>query len=115
MEFHESKRFSESDQKVALIDIDETICFYSGERRYDLSEPNEDNIEKINKLYESGWKVIYWTARGSVSGKDYYDHTKSQLDSWGCKYHDLVTGTSKNPKPHFDLIIDDKAKRIEEL
>jgi len=27
----------------------------------------------------------------------------------------LITGTSENPKPHFDLVIDDKAKRIEEL
>ena len=38
MKFHESKRFSDDGkQKVALVDIDETICFYSGERRYDLS------------------------------------------------------------------------------
>ena len=43
------------------------------------------------------------------------EHTRAQLDAWGCKYHDLVTGTSPNPKPHFDLIVDDKAKRIEEL
>ena len=116
MEFHESKRFSgEGKQKVALIDIDETICFYPKTRRYDLSEPNYDNIAKINKLYHDGWRVVYWTARGSVSGKDYSEHTRAQLNAWGCKYHDLVTGTSPNPKPHFDLIVDDKAKRIEEL
>ena len=30
-------------QKVALVDIDETICFYPGTRRYDLSEPNQEN------------------------------------------------------------------------
>ena len=116
MEFHESKRFTDDGkQKVALIDIDETICFYPGQRRYDLSEPNFDNIAKVNKLYDEGWRVIYWTARGSVSGKDYTVHTKSQLKAWGCKYHDLITGTSPQPKPHFDLIVDDKAKRIEEL
>ena len=116
MKFHESKRFSDDDkQKVALVDIDETICFYSGQRRYDLSEPNHENIAKINKLYDEGWKVVYWTARGSVSGRDYREHTAAQLEEWGCKYHDLVTGTSTNPKPHFDLVIDDKAKRIEEL
>ena len=116
MEFHEAKRMTEDGkQKVALVDIDETICFYPGTRRYDLSEPNQENIDKINKLYDEGWKIVYWTARGSVSRKDYTEHTRSQLDSWGCKYHDLVTGTSENPKPHFDLVIDDKAKRIEEL
>ena len=116
MEFHESKRFSETGKKrTVLVDIDETICFYSEERRYDLSQPNYANIAKINKLYDSGWNVIYWTARGSVSKKDYTEHTRAQLDRWGCKYHDLITGTSPNPKPHFDLIIDDKARRIDEI
>ncbi len=114
--FHVSDRFSSEDkQKVALVDIDETICFYSGDRRYDLSEPNYENIAKVNGLYDSGWKIVYWTARGSVSGRDYSAHTLSQLKEWGCKFHELVTGTSDNPKPHFDLVIDDKAKRIEEL
>tara|TARA_R110002020_G_scaffold427811_1_gene637235 strand:- start:266 stop:628 length:363 start_codon:yes stop_codon:yes gene_type:complete len=114
--FHKASRFSkEGKQKTALVDIDETICFYSGDRRYDLSEPHHANIAKINKLYDEGWKVIYWTARGSVSKKDYKAHTEAQLNKWGCKYHDLVTGTCPNPKPHFDLLIDDKAKRIEEL
>ena len=116
MNFHEAKRFSDgNEQKVALVDIDETICFYSEARRYDLSEPNYENIAKINSLHERGWKIVYWTARGSTSGIDYTDHTRSQLESWGCKYHELITGTSENPKPHFDLVIDDKAKRIEEL
>jgi hypothetical protein len=112
--FHESKRFSE-DQKVALVDIDETICFYTGKRVYNLAEPNLENIGKINKLYDDGWKIVYWTSRGSTSGVDYYEYTKNKLVEWGCKFHDLVTGTSPNPKPHFDLIIDDKSKRIEEL
>ena len=102
-------------EQLIYVDIDETICFYSGDRRYDLSEPNFENIAKINKLYDEGWKIVYWTARGAKSGIDYYEHTKNQLDEWGCKYHDLVTGTSENPKPSYDLIIDDKAKRIEEL
>ena len=114
MKFNESKIFSEG-RKRALVDIDETICFYEDKRRYDLSIPSHENISKINKLYDDGWEIVYWTARGSVSGVDYYDHTKNQLDSWGCKYHELITGTSPNPKPHFDLLIDDKSKRIEEI
>jgi len=115
MEFHEPMKQEEDKQKVALVDIDETICFYPETRRYDLSKPNYDNIKKINNLYDEGWKIIYWTARGSLTGIDYADHTASQLESWGCKYHDLITGTSERPKPYFDLVIDDKAKRIEEL
>ena len=112
-EFHEASRLTPGgQQKVAFVDIDETICFYPDVRRYDLSVPNYDNIAKINKMFDEGWKIIYWTARGSVSGKDYRNHTLTQLNSWGCKFHELKVG---DEKPHFDLVIDDKAKRIEEL
>ena len=121
MEFHESKKLSSDDRQVVLVDIDETICFYSGKRQYDLAEPNQENIAKINKLYDEGWYVVYWTARGgsqkSISlGKCYYEFTWRQLESWGCKFHDLSTGSKgKYIKPACDLVIDDKAKRIEEI
>jgi len=118
MEFHNAKRLTEEgQQKVALVDIDETICYYEDNtnRRYDISIPIQKNIDKINKLYDEGWKIVYWTARGSVSKKDYTDYTWKRLEIWGCKVHDLITGTSTNPKPHVDLVIDDKAKIIEEL
>ena len=93
------------------VDIDETICEYKTERRYDLAVPILENIEKINILYEEGHEITYWTARGSVTGIDWYDITKKQLDNWGCKYHKLITGQ----KPAYDLLICDKTKRIEEL
>ncbi len=120
-EFHESKQFVADGQQVVLVDIDETICFYGETRRYDLAEPNKDNIAKINKLYDEGWYVIYWTARGGsekskASGRCYYDFTWNQLESWGCKFHDLSTGSKgKYVKPACDLVIDDKSKRIEEI
>jgi len=51
-----------------------------------------------------------------MTGNDYKEFTDNQLKEWKCKYHDLITGTSnKFPKPFYDMIIDDKAKRIEEL
>ena len=122
LEFHESNRLApEGEKRVALIDIDETICFYSEKRRYDLAEPSHENIAKINKLYDEGWHIVYWTARGGSeksreSGKCYYDFTWKQLESWGCKFHDLSTGTKgEYQKPPYDLVVDDKAKRIEEL
>lgn len=117
LEFHESSRLSpEGETRTVLVDIDETICFFPTKRRYDLASPSEENIAKINKLYDDGWNVIYWTARGAVSRTDYYQFTWDQLESWGCKFHDLCTGTNGvYQKPAYDLIIDDKAKRIEEL
>ena len=120
-QFHESKKFNADDVKVALVDIDETICFYPGKRTYDLAEPHEGNIAKINKLYDEGWYIIYWTARGGSesskkAGRCYYDFTWKQLESWGCKFHELSTGSKGNYiKPPNDLIIDDKSKRIEEI
>ena len=119
--FHESKQFEADDKKVVLVDIDETICTYGEKRRYDLAIPINENIQKINDLYDDGWYVVYWTARGgsqkSISlGKCYYEFTWKQLESWNCKFHDLSTGSKgKYIKPACDLVIDDKAKRIEEL
>tara|TARA_R110000744_G_scaffold100712_1_gene194319 strand:- start:750 stop:1043 length:294 start_codon:yes stop_codon:yes gene_type:complete len=93
------------------VDIDETICFYNEERDYEKAVPDFGNIKKINKLYEQNHIITYWTARGTVTGIDWYETTKRQLDSWNCKYHKLIVGE----KPAYDLLICDKTKRIEEI
>ena len=93
------------------VDIDETICFYEGERYYPNAIPNFENIKKINKLYDENNYIVYWTARGTVTGIDWLEITSNQLDKWGCLYHELITGK----KPDYDLLICDKTKRIEEI
>ena len=95
------------------VDIDETIAEYDLDkpREYPLAMPIQMNIDKINKLYDEGNKITYYTARGTVSGIDWYDVTRDQLNKWGCKYHHLSVGE----KPAYDLIICDKSKRIEEV
>lgn len=108
--FKEAKKLSK--KEIAYVDIDETICFYPKKRRYDLAEPNFDNIAKINNLFDKGWTIIYWTARGSSSGIDYKEFTHNQLIGWGCKFHNLICGKEKGS---YNLVIDDKAKRIEEI
>ena len=94
-----------------FVDIDETICFYDGERDYKKAVGKLENIEKINILYDQGHEITYWTARGSVTMIDWYTVTYEQLKQWGCKYHHLSVGQ----KPHYDLLICDKTKRIEEI
>ena len=94
-----------------FVDIDETICRYVDERYYPHAIPIQENINKINKLFGEGHKITYYTARGSVTGINWYDITKEQLDKWGCKYHELSVGE----KPDYDLMICDKTKRIEEI
>ncbi len=65
---------------IVYVDIDETICDYpDGERKYELAQPIYGNIEKINNLYDEGNTIIYWTARGSVTGVDYEELTKQQM------------------------------------
>ena len=88
-------------RKNIYVDIDETICFYKGERNYPDAKPNLNNIKKINNLYNEGHSITYWTARGSVTKIDWYETTKNQLKIWGCKYHNLSVGE----KPPYDLLI----------
>jgi hypothetical protein len=103
---------------TAFVDIDETICFYDGERIYEQAIPSQENIAKINKLYDDGWVIIYWTARGSANPDNterlnyLRDLTTKQLIGWGAKFHRIEMG---DKKPLYDLVIDDRAKRIEEL
>tara|TARA_R100000234_G_scaffold102895_2_gene72247 strand:- start:672 stop:971 length:300 start_codon:yes stop_codon:yes gene_type:complete len=95
------------------VDIDETICFYDGVERlgYKNAIPNYENISKINKLYDDGHEITYYTARGAVSKINYSELTEKQLKKWDCKHHFLSVGE----KPDYDLLICDKTKRIEEI
>jgi quercetin dioxygenase-like cupin family protein len=87
------------------IDIDNTICKTNTDDpyKYQNATPITERITHINKLYDDGYTITYWTARGGASGIDYTELTTNQLKEWGCKYHNL-----KMNKPSFDLFIDDK-------
>ena len=87
------------------VDIDETICYYHGERDYNLAKPIFHRISRINDLYKQGNEITYYTARGTVTGTDWLSVTQKQLKDWGCKYHHLSVGE----KPAYDLLICDKA------
>ena len=93
-----------------FVDIDETICNTRRDRDYSKSTPIDEHIQKINRLYDEGHHIVYWTARGSGSGIDWKDLTEKQLSAWGVKHHELRLG-----KPSYDLLICDKTDRIENL
>ena len=105
------------------IDIDGTICTPTVGRDYHKAEPWLDRIKVLNKLYDEGNYIIYFTARAmgrfadlphsvaSVKAKEVlFDLTKQQLDDWGVKYHELIMG-----KPHADYFIDDKGVKDEDF
>ena len=87
---------------IIYVDIDNTVFKTKG-TNYDDSVPMPRRIEKINKLHENGNTIVYWTARGTGSGKDYSKLTEDQLRKSGAKFHNLLMG-----KPVYDLFIDDK-------
>tara|TARA_R110002110_G_scaffold243470_1_gene460060 strand:- start:4923 stop:5231 length:309 start_codon:yes stop_codon:yes gene_type:complete len=101
---------------IIYVDIDETICFYEeeialdGKKDYNTAIPSSENIAKINKLYDEGNTIIFWTARGSRSGIDWTEFTKNQLSVWGVKFHDV-----RCDKPYYDQFVEDRSIRIEEL
>jgi hypothetical protein len=88
---------------IIYIDIDDTICYSPNKPDYNDATPIKENIIKANKLFDEGNTIIYWTARGTVSKKNWRLITEQQLKSWGVKYHSLEFG-----KPYYDLFIDDK-------
>jgi hypothetical protein len=95
---------------IIYVDIDGTVC-NTVNSDYDNSIPRYNQIEKINKFFDEGHEVVYWTARGGTTGTDWSELTEEQLKNWGCKYTRIET----HKKPSWDLFIDDKTKRIEEI
>ena len=98
-------------------DLDNTICRTDG-KDYVSSTPLTEIINRINYLYDDGHEIIIFTARGmgkfngnvKLVYEHYYEMTKSQLDNWNIKYHELILG-----KPSFDFFIDDKNFSIQEF
>lgn len=86
-----------------IVDIDNTICTDTG-GDYPSAKPFQYRIDYMNYLYDQGHIIIYWTARGGNSGKDWSELTTKQLKEWGVKYTDLWM-----KKPSYDYWIDDKA------
>lgn len=91
---------------LIYVDIDGTICNTEG--GYMNAKPIPENIAKINKLYDEGNIIVYWTARNGCV--DIINMTKTQLNQWSCLYHHL-----EFDKPNFDILIDDKCLNFKDI
>lgn len=87
-----------------FVDLDNTLCHTDDKHDYHSSTPYVFAINEINKLYAAGHIITIYTARGSSSGINWSELTKTQLKLWNIKYHNLVD----KGKPSWDLLIDDK-------
>ena len=94
---------------IYCFDIDGTICSLEKNSEYHRAKPYQNMVNKINELYEAGHTIKFFTARGCNSGIDHTELTTMQLQKWGIKYHELIM----NKKPHYDLLVDDKAVNVE--
>lgn len=81
-----------SGNKKFVFDIDGVIAKIEKNNDYAKAEPNMQTIDVINKLYQMGNHIILLTARGYVTGMDWEETTKQQLNLWGLKYHELHFG-----------------------
>jgi histidinol phosphatase-like enzyme len=101
-----------------VVDIDGTICTSTPDHDYKKSVPIQKRIDAMNKLYDEGNTVVYFTARGmgrfegdsSKAIETFYEITKNQLDFWGVKYHALILG-----KPFGDVYVDDRGVNAEDF
>lgn len=99
-----------------VVDIDDTICT-TYDRNFNESIPNLPVINKINKLYEQGWEIVLYTARGGKSCKTieekeakYRKVTEDWLKKNNVKYTRLLFG-----KMNADYYVDDKNISIQEF
>lgn len=89
--------------KRFVFDIDGVIAKLEPQLNYEQTSANERMVRIINKLYDMGNEIILFTARGYVTGIDWTETTRKQMEAWGVKYHQLIFG-----KPNADYYIDDK-------
>ena len=98
--------------KIICFDIDNVICHTNSKKNYLKSKPIKKNIRLINDIYNNGYTIILYTARGMgrYNGnltrikKNIKPLTLKQLKKWSVRYHKIYFG-----KPSFDLFIDDKS------
>ena len=96
--------------KRLIVDVDDTIS-YTTKRDWENAKPNLPLIRKLNKLYDEGWEVHYYTARGSLSCKNREEAEniyKPIILKWFFKHNVKFTELSFN-KPLGTYYIDDKA------
>tara|TARA_R100000008_G_scaffold86724_1_gene81153 strand:- start:18327 stop:19052 length:726 start_codon:yes stop_codon:yes gene_type:complete len=87
-------------------DLDNTLCASPSSKKYEEAVPYTSVIKYVNGLFDAGHSIKIFTARGSGSGINWHKTTVSQLKKWEVKYDELID----KGKPHYDLLVDDKAQ-----
>ena len=102
--------------KRIILDFDDTLAFHEN-RDWANSKPNKRLIDKTNRLYDDGWTIDIFTARGSLScatrqeaAAKYQPGMEEWLAKNGVKYHSISFD-----KPLAAYYIDDKGMHPDEF
>lgn len=93
-----------------VCDIDDTISFTT-DRDWENATPNMALIAKLNSLYDNGWEINYYTARGTLSCKTREDASSKyrfDIELW-FKKNNVKYNKLSFDKPLASYYIDDKA------
>jgi len=91
---------------ILAIDLDGILAKPISPDRYEFAQPITENIDKINKLFDQGHRIIIHTARGWFL----YDMTEKWLKKNNVKYSQLVMG-----KVYAHYYVDDLGRTLEEV
>lgn len=86
--------------KNYLIDIDGTITDDVPNEepdRMSLVQPYPDALETLNKWYDEGHVITFFTSRT----EEVRDITEAWLNKWGFKYHGLLMGKPRGGQYHW--------------
>ncbi len=86
--------------KNYLIDIDGTICDdipNEEPQRMLTAEPFPDALEILNKWYDEGNVITFFTSRT----EEHRDYTETWLNKHGFKYHGLLMGKPRGGNYHW--------------
>jgi capsule biosynthesis phosphatase len=108
-----------SEQRLLVIDLDGTLCEQTaGGDAYWDAKPKQEVIDKVNQLFDEGWHITIYTARGMRTCKNdvervnslYRKKTIDWLIKNGVWFSDLIMG-----KPAGDIYVDDRGMRPDEF
>ena len=101
---------------IIVVDYDYTLAIPEG-RDWENAKPNNELINELNRLYNNGWEIHIYTARGHLSCENRTDAEQTyrpQIEKW-LKRQKVCYNLLSFNKPLAVYYIDDKGIRPDEI
>ena len=103
--------FSPSKPARICFDIDGVLVSRVLDGNYSNSIPNAGVISLIHHLKNIGCEIVFCSARGSKTKKNWVDLTVQQLKEYNIPYDEIDVGN----KPYADFYVDDRSTTLSDL